>query len=602
MCFAASEGDNAAIEKLLAKGVSVNVSDYDRRTALHIAAAEGHMQTLKLLISANADVSATDRWGHTPIHEAVQNGNAECKAALLAAGATLPFEPAPSEIHSPSKFSKQSHQMSLTGLSPENSDGEEATTPRLLAGGTQSLASMVRQVSGGEQTDIQFGMQLCCAAAADDAELIQKLSASGVRVNATDYDGRTALHVAAAYGHQDLVQQLVLFQADVNLRDHFGNTALSAAISHNQEEVAAMLLKAGHDSGAGRAQILPHCGEDTPPPNSIYTKNVQTTSVFTKKAMDANTMNWMIQADEVQFGPVLSRTLKSVIHTAEWRGIKVVAKTLLKKTWSDDSEEEGPDTKEVLHEIGLLSSMRHPDLVMFLGASIDCSRPFFITEFMEGGDLERHFMHKAYQLGRPYKPDMVLFLKWSSAIARALCFLHNCHSPVIHRDLKPLNLLLTKNLDLKVTDFGISKLMKPLSNPEDRAPRMSGGVGTWRYMAPEVVRAEQYTDRVDIYSFALIMWFMSTGHQPFVDQFGQDAELVLKDYLRGNEPRPGFAHGLISGSRGTPTVLRQIVEECWHKHAASRPSAHQCTQRLAEATAQASQKSSAFGKVAGILR
>merc|ERR1719188_2072455 len=185
-------------------------------------------------------------------------------------------------------------------------------------------------------------------------------------------------------------------------------------------------------------------------------------------------------------------------------------------------------------------------------------------------------------------------MKWSSAIARALCFLHNCSSPIIHRDLKPLNLLLTKNQDLKVTDFGISKLMRPSkAQSGDRAPRMSGGVGTWRYMAPEVVRAEQYTDRADIYSFALIMWFMSTGLQPFVDQFGPDAELVLRDYLEGNEPRPGFSSvgGLLSGSRSTPATLRQLVQDCWHPRADARPSAQQCTQRLAEATIQFEQSS-----------
>merc|ERR1711871_1689489 len=102
------------------------------------------------------------------------------------------------------------------------------------------------------------------------------------------------------------------------------------------------------------------------------------------------------------------------------------------------------------------------------------------------------------------------------------------------------------------------------------------------------------------------MWFMSTGLQPFVDQFGQDAELVLKHYLRGNEPRPGFSNngGLLNGSRGTSASLRQLVQDCWHSHAGMRPSAHQCTQRLAEAAAQASQNTWAAraGRVAGTFR
>ncbi|CAK0797236.1 unnamed protein product, partial [Prorocentrum cordatum] len=160
--------------------------------------------------------------------------------------------------------------------------------------------------------------------------------------------------------------------------------------------------------------------------------------------------------------------------------------------------------------------------------------------------------------GHPYRPPLALFLKWTGSVARALCFLHQRTPPVIHRDLKPMNLLLDKNHVLKVTDFGISKRM-PLDT-ETVAPRMSGGVGTWRYMAPEVVRYEQYTDKVDIYSFALIMWFMSTGTQPFVEEFGKDdAELVLKEYLKGNEPRPRPSAATLLGGRAAE--LRQLMQE-----------------------------------------
>jgi len=200
---------------------------------------------------------------------------------------------------------------------------------------------------------------------------------------------------------------------------------------------------------------------------------------------------------------------------------------------------------------------------------------FFLTEFMEGGDLERFYIKKSRQKGHPYRPSWQIFLKWASAIARALSFLHNCIQPVIHRDLKPMNLLLTKGMDLKVSDFGISKLMHPkvsgvVNLPTE--PLMSGGVGTWRYMAPEVVRYECYTDRVDIYSFALIMWFMSTGLNPFVEQFGDDAEIVLKEYLKGKEPRPDVTY---SGARCGPSLpkdLHQFIKDCCHP-AQSRPAA-----------------------------
>lgn len=241
-----------------------------------------------------------------------------------------------------------------------------------------------------------------------------------------------------------------------------------------------------------------------------------------------------------------------------------------------------PGQLELVLEIKLLSKLRHPDLVMFLGACVEHMPPLLITEFMEGGDLERYYRAQADKLGYAYRPPVAKFLRWSSSVARALAFLHGSSTPVIHRDLKPLNLLLNRSEDLKVTDFGISRVVEPCKRPSrgnQFRRQMTGGVGTWRYMAPEVVRYEQYTDRVDVYGFALILWFMCTGRQPFADEFGRDAEAVLKEYLHGREPRPD------PSAMRCPASVRELTKRCWHVQPSSRPSAVECTQALADVTA-----------------
>ena len=86
---------------------------------------------------------------------------------------------------------------------------------------------------------------------------------------------------------------------------------------------------------------------------------------------------------------------------------------------------------------------------------------------MPEGDLE-HYLYKMRdeQQVAHYDPPLWRTIEWSMAVARALAFLHKF--PVIHRDLKPLNLLLTKTLEIKVTDFGTSKLMaKAARDSED---------------------------------------------------------------------------------------------------------------------------------------
>jgi len=515
LCFAAAKGSMTTVQKMLErKGAHVNEVDYDERTALHVASAHGHFEVVELLIASKADVQATDSWGHTALDEAVKSGHEDIQAALRLAGAE-------------------------GGNTPREHDVQKAQA-------------------------IDDGIRMCKAAAAGSIPALRALLAARADVSASDYDGRTALHVAAAKGNLEAVLWLLDMSAHVDQCDNFGLTALSDATRNGHQEVASAL---------------------------VAKSPVNADMEFLRHSSDAG--HWAIPSAEVELGRVLSKTIKSVIYIANWRGTKVVAKKTCDQdglgadigTTSCSSEDSVKlvARKEVLHEIHLLSSLRHPDLVMFLGACLDSSPPFFITEFMEGGDLERYYQAKARKLGHAFRPTWEAFVRWASAVARALGFLHQCSRPIIHRDLKPLNLLLTVAGDLKVTDFGISKLMAPKATMDIKpAPKMSGGVGTWRYMAPEVVRYQPYTDRVDIFSFALIMFFMVTGLEPFVEQFGRDAEVVLKEYLKGKEPRPVLTSPLVKCGPTIPQPLQQLMKDCWHETPASRPSATECTKRLAE--------------------
>lgn len=272
--------------------------------------------------------------------------------------------------------------------------------------------------------------------------------------------------------------------------------------------------------------------------------------------------DWKFERQDIVFEKELSTTLKSTISLGRWNGTQVVVKSSL-----------GNDidfTEELLHEIEVLSSLRHPDLVMFLGACVEPDQPIMcITEYLSGGDLERYYMKMQGQHETVWHPGLQQVLQWSSAVARALAFLHNRRVPILHRDLKPLNLLLTKHLDVKVADLGISKVLEGRRRA-DQADRgkahytMTGGVGSWRYMAPEVVRHKQYNEKVDIFAFALIMYFMSSGQQPFY-QWGKDPEIILKEYLKGEEPRPSVSdcHVKVQG----------IIQAAWHVNWVQRPSA-----------------------------
>ena len=107
-----------------------------------------------------------------------------------------------------------------------------------------------------------------------------------------------------------------------------------------------------------------------------------------------------------------------------------------------------------------------------------------------------------------------LVRSWAIELAQALAFLHQCKPPIIHRDLKPDNILIADNGSFKLADFGLSKMC--LSEGRGQY-QMTGETGTLQYMAPEVMRSEHYDKSVDIYSFALVLWFLIHGENPLHD-------------------------------------------------------------------------------------
>ncbi|CAJ1367678.1 unnamed protein product [Effrenium voratum] len=273
----------------------------------------------------------------------------------------------------------------------------------------------------------------------------------------------------------------------------------------------------------------------------------------------------LVDVHEVQRGEVLNRTLKSQVCSASWQGTKAVAKQLL-PGFKDHKKKNA----ELLHEIDILSSLQHPCLVRLLGANLfdDIEGTVMLTEFMAHGDVDV-YMHKQRRVQRDprYAPPFDVAMGWALDTGRALRYLHGLRTPIIHRDLKPNNMFLTNDLKVKLGDLGSSKVMPDHAADPSPAPRMTGGIGTWRYMAPEVARHQAYTEKVDIYSFSLVLYYIFTGLQPFYT-WG-DVELLLQAFAKGQEPRPEL-------SAVRSRELRSFLEEAWHAESGRRPSAGEC--------------------------
>ncbi|GLE02634.1 hypothetical protein PINS_up011475 [Pythium insidiosum] len=128
-----------------------------------------------------------------------------------------------------------------------------------------------------------------------------------------------------------------------------------------------------------------------------------------------------------------------------------------------------------------------------------------VTEFMPGGDLRSLLMKYAEQsLPTGFNQDK---LKIALHVIEGLAYMHQLEPQVLHRDLKSRNVLLSTSLDACLTDFGVSRERTDIS--------MTSGVGTLRWMAPEVMQGGRYTETADVFSFGVVLSELDTHQLPY---------------------------------------------------------------------------------------
>jgi len=240
----AAAADNSAEVRwrLEINGDDVNTADYDKRTALHVAASRGHEVMVCLLLKEGASADVTDRWGNTPTDEAINHRyntvaglllGSEREVLKLSSKKIKPLAPGTRAAY------KSSEQLSA------NVDGD------LSAALLQHDGADVELVDSTVLTPDQVDMctadrALLVAASNGDEDEVKTLLGKGAKINACDYDTRTALHLAANGGFLKVVRLLLSFKdCEVNTKDRFGCTPLQDAQKHRFTDIATCLLEHG---------------------------------------------------------------------------------------------------------------------------------------------------------------------------------------------------------------------------------------------------------------------------------------------------------------------------------------------------------------------
>ena len=260
---------------------------------------------------------------------------------------------------------------------------------------------------------------------------------------------------------------------------------------------------------------------------------------------------WVINPKEVKLGPVLGAGASCTVFKGEYKRTPVAVKSM-RESYSGQNL-----VQEFQREVSAMVSLRHPNLVLFMGASID-PQMMIISEFCAGESLFK-LLHEKKNIMLHWRQKLKMIID----IARGMIYLHEASPPIIHRDLKSLNLLLvdqvtsqTDSILVKITDFGISRIVEAVGLV------MTVRMGTCHWMAPEVINSEPYSLAADVYSFGIVVWEIVVRDTPYRGM--NPAEIPMK-VLRGERP------DLNAVPAGTPPAIKDLIRSCWDQNPLKRP-------------------------------
>jgi serine/threonine protein kinase len=198
----------------------------------------------------------------------------------------------------------------------------------------------------------------------------------------------------------------------------------------------------------------------------------------------------------------LGRGAMGVVYRARDPQIDRMVAVKTVSLWGQQSEEENEFRLRFMHEAQAAGRLHHPGIVAIfdVGENPENLNPYIVLEYVAGEALNRI-------LAREKKLPLETALQLAEEIAEALDYAHA--QGVIHRDIKPGNILVTETGHAKIADFGIAKLNLAHFTLPGRV------LGTPAYMAPEQLNGEGVDGRSDLFSLGVILYAMVTGHSPF---------------------------------------------------------------------------------------
>ncbi|CAI0426607.1 unnamed protein product, partial [Linum tenue] len=230
-------------------------------------------------------------------------------------------------------------------------------------------------------------------------------------------------------------------------------------------------------------------------------------------------------------------------------------------------------------QVHLLSRIRHQNLVCLEGFCYESKQQILVYEYLPGGSLADYL----YGMYNAIMDDWMNRLKIAVDAAKGLEYLHNGSDPrIIHRDVKCSNILLDKDMNARVCDFGLSKQLVQ----SDASHVTTVVKGTAGYLDPEYYSTQQLTEKSDVYSFGVVLLELICGREPLCHTGTPDSfNLVLwaKPYLQAGalEIVDDNLKGTFDGESMRKASM--VAVRCVDRDASERPTIAQVLAELKEA-------------------
>lgn len=215
----------------------------------------------------------------------------------------------------------------------------------------------------------------------------------------------------------------------------------------------------------------------------------------------------------------------------------------------------------LFREIRIMSALNHPSIIRYIGYSANDfeGEPniTIITEYAPNKSLSDIIQEENEGLSHKFW-DATKKLICIFGIASGVQYLH--HKKVIHRDLKIDNILMDKDLNPKIGDFGLSKIFNTDLSQSLNMQSQNGLKGTPTHMAPEIIKNYEYSEASDVYAYSMIVYQIMSGRSPF--------EGIKNSYNLFVKISTGYRPQI----EGVPDVYKELIEKCWSQDPKERPS------------------------------